>query len=268
MNIMVCFDFVFVRFLSHMHTDFCGLSFHAICWDTNLSNSTSMLHKAVGASISMLHEAIGTCANEYLRNRLDFFWRSAKSMAVTALAEEARLKYIHIVAAAAITSEALQVHAKNRNTLTWIDCMATVNILSLVWSHFGTVKTARSYSQYIFLRFLVLFVVRFPSRSYSEISVLKTLLRFRILFRAAAHLKRRVRRDIWISLYYCDRLDARFFLFCVVVHSEHSHDGYGTQRQATRRLGGVCDGRGAAADTHRKGTWSYIKVQKYYELWS
>ena len=39
-------------------------------------------------------------------------------MAVTALAEEARLKYIHIVAAAAITSEALQVHAKNRNTLT------------------------------------------------------------------------------------------------------------------------------------------------------
>ena len=37
---------------------------------------------------------------------------------VTALAEEARLKYIHIVAAAAITSEALQVHAKNRNTLT------------------------------------------------------------------------------------------------------------------------------------------------------
>ena len=34
---------------------------------------------------------------------------------VTALAEEARLKYIHIVAAEAITSEALQVHAKNRN---------------------------------------------------------------------------------------------------------------------------------------------------------
>jgi len=37
---------------------------------------------------------------------------------VTALAEEARLKYIHIVAAAAITTEALQVHAKNRNNRT------------------------------------------------------------------------------------------------------------------------------------------------------
>ena len=134
------------------------------------------------------------------------------------------------------------------------------------WSTFS--QTARSYSQYVFLCFLVLFAVRFPSRSYSEISALKTLLHFQILFPAAAHLKRRVRWDIWISLYYCDRLDARFFLFCVVVHSEHSHDGYGTQRQATRRLGGVCDGRGAAADTHRKGTWSYIKVQKYYELWS
>ena len=176
----------------------------------NLSNNTSVLHEATGA-----------CANEYFRNRLDFFWRSVQSMAVTALAEEARLKYIHIVAAAAITSEALQVHAKNRNTLTWIDCMATVNILSLVWSHFGTVKTARSYSQYIFLRFLVLFVVRFPSRSYSEISVLKTLLHFRILFRAAAHLKRRVRRDIWISLYYCDRLDARLFFLSLFIRSIH-----------------------------------------------
>ena len=82
----------------------------------NLSNSTSMLPKAVGAYIytSVLHEAIVACANECLRNRLDFFWPSAKSMVVTALAEEARLKYIHIVAAAAITSEALEVHAKNR----------------------------------------------------------------------------------------------------------------------------------------------------------
>ena len=51
-------------------------------------------------------------------------------MVVTALAEEARLKYIHIVAAAAITSEALQVHAKNRNNRALKDCMATVNILS------------------------------------------------------------------------------------------------------------------------------------------
>ena len=36
----------------------------------------------------------------------------------TALAEEARLKYIRIVAAAAITSEALRVnvHTKNRNS--------------------------------------------------------------------------------------------------------------------------------------------------------
>ena len=44
--------------------------------------------------------------------------------------EEARLKYIHTVAAAAITSEALQVHAKNRNNRALKDCMATVNILS------------------------------------------------------------------------------------------------------------------------------------------
>ena len=70
------------------------------------------------------------------------------------------------------------------------------NMKKIVWRWSTFSQTARSYSQYIFLRFLVLFVVRFPSRSYSEISVLKTLLHFRILFRAAAHLKRRVRRDI------------------------------------------------------------------------
>ena len=70
------------------------------------------------------------------------------------------------------------------------------NMKKIVWRWSTFSQTARSYSQYIFLRFLVLFAVRFPSRSYSEISVLKTLLHFRILFRAAAHLKRRVRRDI------------------------------------------------------------------------
>ena len=221
---MIYFYCLFIRFLSHMHTDFCGLSFHAICWDTNLSNSTSMLPKAVGASISMLHEAIGACANEYLLKSVGchriflnacggLLWRRSPRRRVWYL--------VYVCIGSGRQSECdCRLRPKFERTR---QKPKLSNMKKIVWRWSTFSQTARSYSQDIFLRFLVLFVVRFPSRSYSEISVLKTLLHFRILFRAAAHLKRRVRRDIWNICIYCDRLDARFFLFCVVVHSEHSH---------------------------------------------
>ena len=67
-------------------------------------------------------------------------------------------------------------------------------------------------------RFLLFSAVRFPSRSRSEISVLKTL-HFQIIFPAAAHLKRRVRSGICI---YCDRLDARFYFLSLFIRSIHT----------------------------------------------
>ena len=88
------------------------------------------------------------------------------------------------------------------------DCMATVNFLSKT---FDLVRKAFS----CFLCYQVF-------KPCVQWDLCWQTFYVQTLFPAAAHLKRRVRRDIWISLYYCDRLDARLYFLSLFIQSIHT----------------------------------------------